>query len=172
MFKIMTKLSNTIVEVTAFIARLLLLFVGGTMFMQVVLRYIFNAALSWPEEAAKYAMIWLVCLAANILIRNEELITVDFLDKLWSKKFIKYRNVAYRILLLIVLFVLAREGLWQAITGAKITSSSLGISFFWTYLAVPVGATLMLYQMIYISIRDLIFGTKEISDYERMTTQV
>jgi TRAP-type C4-dicarboxylate transport system permease small subunit len=171
MFRIMTGLSNAIVEVTAFFARLLVLFVGASMLMQVILRYIFRAALPWPEEASRYAMIWLVCLCGNILVRNEELITVDFLDRLWPPKLVKYRNFFYRLLLLVVLLVLLREGINQAISGGKTISSALGIEFFWPYLSVPVGAALMLYQMVYIIIRDFIVSKKERSDHEKITTQ-
>jgi TRAP-type C4-dicarboxylate transport system permease small subunit len=172
MFRIMTKLSDAMIEVSAFLARVLVLFVGASMLMQVILRYIFRAALPWPEEAARYAMIWLVCLCGNILIRNEELITVDFLDKLWPRKMIKYRNGLYRLLLLVVLFVLIREGINQTILGGTMTSTALGIERFWPYLSVPVGAVLMFYQMVYIIIRDFVAPKKEISDNERITTQL
>ena len=172
MFRIMTVISDAIVEVTAFIARILIVFIGASIFMQVSLRYVFRAALPWPEEAARYAIIWLVCLCGNILIRNEELITVDFLDKLWPSKMIKYRNAIYRIMLLVVLFVLIKEGINQAISGGKTLGSGLEIELFWSYLAVPVGAILMFYQMAYIIIRDFIAPRKEVSDYEKITTQL
>jgi TRAP-type C4-dicarboxylate transport system permease small subunit len=140
--------------------------------MQVSLRYLFRAALPWPEEAARFAIIWLVCLSGNILIRNEELVTVDFLDRLWPRKMIKYRNTIYRFCLLVVLFVLIKEGWNQAILGGKVLSSALEIELFWSYLAVPVGAVLMFYQMVYIIIRDFVVPRKEISDYEKITTQL
>jgi len=117
MYRLITETGKLIAASSTVVARILLAFFVFVLLLQVILRFVFNAALPWPEEAAKYSMIWVTCLVGNVLIRNRELITVDFLDKLWPQSFLIYRDTTYRILLLFLLLVLFKEGLIQAIFG-------------------------------------------------------
>ncbi len=122
------------------------------------MRYIFNAALPWPEESSRYAMIWVVLLVGNVLIRDKELITVDFLDRLWPQKIVAYRDFAYRLLLLGLMGVLFYEGVDQAVHAIRMTTTALQISWFWPYLSIPVGAALMFLQMLLLIFKDLIIA--------------
>jgi TRAP-type C4-dicarboxylate transport system permease small subunit len=88
MYRLIAEIGRLIATSSAVVARVLLAFVAFVLLLQVILRYVFNAALPWPEEASKYSMIWVVCLMGNVLIRDKQLITVDFLDMLWSRKLI------------------------------------------------------------------------------------
>ena len=36
----------------------LLVVIAGVMMLQVIMRYAFNASLSWAEEASRYAFVW------------------------------------------------------------------------------------------------------------------
>jgi TRAP-type C4-dicarboxylate transport system permease small subunit len=73
----------------------------------------------------------------------------------------------YRLLLLVLLIVLFKEGLSQAVAGARNRTTALEISWFWPYLSVPVGSGLMLVQMIFLIITDLLGKkTKSPSDHE------
>jgi TRAP-type C4-dicarboxylate transport system permease small subunit len=156
MYRLIAEIGRLIATSSAVVARVLLAFVAFVLLLQVILRYVFNAALPWPEEASKYSMIWVVCLMGNVLIRDKQLITVDFLDMLWSRKLIIYRDNLYRLLLLFLLWILFKEGLIQTIYGWKTITTTLRIRWFWPYLAVPVGTGLMLVQMIFLILNDLI----------------
>lgn len=156
MYNKLSKLSKFVAKMTSRIASILLAFVAIILFGQVVLRYVFNAALPWPEEASRYLMIWAVMLISNVLIKEQELITVDFFDKLWPTKVVLYRDIAYRLLLLVLLVVLFKEGLIQAIVEKRQTTTALNISWFWPYLAIPVGTGLMLFQMIFLMLNDIV----------------
>ncbi|GAB5468435.1 MAG: TRAP transporter small permease [Rhodospirillales bacterium] len=138
------------------LAKLLLLFVVAVMILQVVLRFGFNEALPWPEEASRYAMIWVVMLFAGILIKDEELISVDFFDHFWPKRVIVLRNIVYRALLFGLLVVLLVEGWDQALAAWRRTTAVTQISWFWPYVAIPIGAGLMLLQMVFLVLRDLL----------------
>jgi TRAP-type C4-dicarboxylate transport system permease small subunit len=155
MYNILIKVSNLIANISGKAASVMLAFVAFILLLQVFLRYVFNAALPWPEEASRYTMIWVVLLISNVLIRDRELVNVDFFDKMWPPKVIVFRDAAYRILLLILLIVLFKEGLIQAIAEKRQTTTAMGISWFWPYLSIPVGTALMLYQMIFLIIRDI-----------------
>lgn len=153
--KAVETVSWALARVAGAIAKALLLFVVCIMFLQVVLRFGFNAALPWPEEAARYGMIWVVMLFGGILVRDEQLISVDFFDHFWPRRLLVLRNLAYRLLLFAVLAVLMVEGWEQAITAWPRTTAAMQISWFWPYAAVSVGATLMLLQMMALVVRDV-----------------
>jgi TRAP-type C4-dicarboxylate transport system permease small subunit len=156
MIKLAESISNIMVSSCAFAARIMLGFIAAIMFLQVVLRYVFNAALPWPEEASRYAMIWVVLLIGNVLVRDEELITVDFLDRMWPSWVKKYRDSIYRILILVLLAVLVKEGFTQAIHGWNRTTTALGIRWFWPYICIPIGAGFMMFQMVFLIFKDVI----------------
>jgi TRAP-type C4-dicarboxylate transport system permease small subunit len=154
MYKMLLKISDVIAYISIKAAGILLAFVAFIILLQVILRYAFNASLPWPEEAARYSMIWAVMIISNVLIRDRELINVDIFDKLWPQHAIIYRDVFYRVILIILLAVLFREGLLQATSEARQTTTALGISWFWPYLSIPIGAGLMIFQMGLLVIKD------------------
>jgi len=154
MLKTLSKVGSAIKIISLFVARILMAFTAFIMFLQVVLRFIFNAALPWPEEAVRYGMIWVALLVGNVLIRDKELISVDFLDHLWPPKVKRYRDFLYRLLLLLLLALVFKEGLSQAINGWKATTTALEIRWFWPYLAIPIGMLFMLIQMLILIIGD------------------
>lgn len=140
------------------IARLMVIFIAAILFIQVVLRYVFLYSLPWPEEASRYLMIWAVMLGGSLLVKDEQLVAVDFFDKLWSPRWLVYRNVLFRLLLAVMLGVLFYQGIDLATFSMNRTTVALQISWFWPYLAIPVGAALMLFHMVVLALRDLLRG--------------
>jgi len=155
------KIADAIGWMTSALARLLLISVVTMLVTQVVLRFGFNYSLPWPEEAARYLMIWIVMLAGSLLVKDDQLVRVDFFDYLWPTHWLVYRNAIFRVFLAILLAVLAWEGLDQALFAIRRTTTALQISWFWPYFAIPVGATLMLLQMLALTLRELAAGTPQ-----------
>jgi TRAP-type C4-dicarboxylate transport system permease small subunit len=155
MLDALNKVARVLAALSDALSRIGVLFVASILFLQVVLRYVFNTGLPWPEEAARYVMIWVTMLAGSLLIRDEQLIAVDFFDKYWPPHMLAYRNGCFRLLLVLMLGVLFWTGLDQAMFSAFRRTSTLEISWFWPYLAIPVGAGLMLFNMLLLALRDL-----------------
>ena len=158
MLQTLDKLSSTVAYVTSIAARLMLASVAVILFIQVVLRFGFNFSLPWPEEAARFLMVWVVMLGGSLLVRDEQLVCVDFFDRFWPRRWLGYRNAMFRLLLAVLLGVLLVKGIDSAIFGLRRTSAALSLSWFWIYLSVPVGAALMLFHMVILAIRDLFRG--------------
>ncbi|WP_412777233.1 TRAP transporter small permease [Thalassospira lucentensis] len=161
MLLFLEKLSTTIANLTSIAARLMLASVAVVLFVQVVLRFGFNFSLPWPEEASRFLMIWVVMLGGSLLVRDEQLVCVDFFDAFWPRRWLGYRNAFFRLLLAGLLAVLLVKGFDSAIFGLRRTSAALNLSWFWIYLAVPVGAALMLFHMVVLALRDIIRGPDE-----------
>lgn len=145
-------LADKLGTITEWIANFMLAVVVVVLIIQVGLRFFFKESLPWAEEVARYLMVWVVMLTGSILVKNQELITVDFFDKLWPEKMIKYRDLVYRVLLLVVFAVLVKEGWLMAMDARIARIASLNLSWFWPYLAIPVGSSLIIAQLVLLSI--------------------
>ena len=143
-------LSDWIAKITLRLGCVFIFIMALVLILQVILRYVFNSGIASADEIAKYSIIWAVCLTGNVLIKEDSLIKVDFLDHMWPEKFIKMRDTFYQILIIVLLFFLVTEGWKQALEGLNSKITSMDIAWFYPYLAVPVGALLMLFQSVYI----------------------
>ena len=142
------KFSDFLAKTAEFLSAVSMAFVMAVILIQVILRFFFKSNLPWAEEVARYLMIWVVMIISSVLVKEDGLIKVDLFDNLWPEKFLKYREMLYQILLLALFILLLREGWSQAVYGLGGTISSLDISWFWPYLAIPTGMALILIQFI------------------------
>lgn len=163
MLNVLDRIADVVGFVTSCVARLMLVIVAAVLFLQVVLRYGFGFSLPWPEEAARYLMIWVVMLAGSLLVKDEQLVRVDLFDHYWPDRLISVRNAFFRIMLAVLLAVMVWKGYENADFGQRRTSATLGLSFYWIYLSVPVGAALMMFHMIVLALRDLLRGSPRTS---------
>jgi len=147
--QVLEYLSDWISWISIKLGCVFLLIMSASLFLQVVLRYCFNSGLTASDEIARYSVIWAVCLAGNVLIKEGSLIKVDFLDHLWAPRFIKIRDATYQVLIVVLLVVLVIEGWKLAVEGLNSRITSMNLQWFYPYLSVPVGALLMLFQVIY-----------------------
>lgn len=161
MLRTLEKLADVLGFISSFVARIMLILVAAILFLQVVLRYGFGFSLPWPEEAARYLMIWVVMLAGSLLVKDEQLVRVDFFDGYWPRRLLSFRNAIFRLMLCALLAVLVWKGYENADFGQRRMSATLQLSFYWIYLSVPVGAALMLFHMLVLALRDLVRGTPE-----------
>lgn len=155
MIAALNRLAAVLASISDVLARIGVAAVAAMLFIQVVLRFGFNTGWSWPEEASRYIMIWVTMLAGSLLVRDGQLISVDFFDKYWPHGLIGYRNALFRLLLAVMLGILFWYGLDQATFNAFRVTATLEISWFWPYFAIPVGAGLMLLNMVLLAIKDL-----------------
>lgn len=150
--------TDALSAVASVIARVMLIVVAASLLLQVVLRFVFSYSLPWPEEAARYLMIWIVMLSASHLVRDNELIRVDFLDNLWPRRLLVWRNLAFRALMVAMFVLIAYHGWDQAAFSMRRTTAALQISWFWPYLAIPVGAVLVIVQLVAVTVREIAAG--------------
>jgi TRAP-type C4-dicarboxylate transport system permease small subunit len=154
------KVSDAIDEVSSVLARIFLAAVALMLVVQVGLRFGFSYSLPWPEEASRYLMIWVVMLTASRLVRYNELVRVDFLDTLWPKRLLVWRNLLFRIIMVAMFALMAYQGWLQAEFAARRMTAATQISWFWPYLAIPAGSALVVLQLVAVTLRELSTGTQ------------
>lgn len=132
-------------------------------FAAVCLRYVFNGhyALFWAEEVIRYAFIWLFWLCAPILVWRRAMFTVDLFVNMLPKPIQRGIAVALDLAVIALMGTFVYYGWLMARVNAPQLSSALSLSLFWIYLAIPVGAALIVFATVARMIRDLRNGARE-----------
>lgn len=84
----------------------------GVILLQVVMRYIFNNALSWPEEAARFCMLWMTGLIAPSAMRWGGFVAIDMLPQALPRRTGQVLMLVLLLLSTVVLFVSIQFG-WK-----------------------------------------------------------
>jgi len=140
------KFQSTLAKATLWLSAIILGTVTIALFSNVLGRYVFYISMMWVEQYARYMLIWSVFLAANVLVYNNDLIRVDFLDNFWPASFTRVREAVYSLIFIVMLSVLCYEGWIQAQDNIGVSLMGFNIDKFWVYLSVPAGAVFMMLQ--------------------------
>lgn len=126
-------------------------------FAAVCLRYVFNGhyALFWSEEIIRYAFIWLFWLCAPILVWRRAMFTVDVFTNMLPKRIQRIITVLLDFAVIVLMATFVYYGWVMARVNAPQLSSALSLSMFWIYLAIPVGAALIIIATIARMMRDM-----------------
>ena len=117
-------------------------------FTQVTLRYVFNQSLPWAVELARVSLVWLVFSGmALCLARGQHAVVGMLLDR-YSGRAGRLACLFVDALVFVLFAVVLYAGTQLAIRTSGQTTSGLGISRGWVYAAVPLGAALMLIELI------------------------
>lgn len=129
-----------------------LTFVGAAMafsslllFVNVVLRYVFLAPISWAEEISIYAIIWIVFVGGSAIVRRRAHLAIDLLPKALSPP--AQRHLMIFVLSASLLFF-AVFSYYSCLHTLRIQASgqvtpNMQAPMWLTYLAMPVGGALM-----------------------------
>lgn len=126
------------------IAGVLLALVVVIVLLQVFGRYILQISLSWPEELARYVLVWLMIFGAAAAAASRSQIVVDTLLELIPASVRRALEALAALagLVAVALLVWTSQPLIFGPAGRS-TSPATGIPSFWIYLAVPVGGALL-----------------------------
>lgn len=120
---------------------LLLAGISCTMFLQIIMRYIFNMPLTWPEELSRYMWIWTVFFSMSYSIRVGNVLRVDVLTEFLPKKAKKILEIVLQSVTFAVYCVFSRYTvvvLKSLIISGRV-SPALRIPMFLVYFAVCAG---------------------------------
>ncbi len=96
--------------------------------IQVFFRYILNNALPWPDEAARFCMLWMAGLMAPTAFRQGGFVAIDMLVVMLPRLIGGVINLCLLLLSLLVLVVAVQIG-WSEVTGfgGRFSTASLYI---------------------------------------------
>lgn len=123
--------------------------------LQVVFRYIFNNALPWPDEAARFLMLWMTGLIAPSAYRWGGFVSIDLIKDMMGRRAGMVFNLVLLVVSFGVLIVALQLGIKHINSGWLFNSSSLRVPLDWIggesvrvklaymYVSVYVGFVLM-----------------------------
>lgn len=139
--------------------------------IQVFFRYVLNNALPWPDEAARFLMLWMTGLMAGSAYRRGGFVAIDMLEQVLPRRTAAVLSLVLLALSLAVLLVGVRLGWNHVNSGWLFASSSLKlplalvgmttvkIKLAWMYMSLFVGLILLALVNIELILRSLItFG--------------
>lgn len=108
---------------------------------QIVTRFILESPAEWTEVLIRFSLIWMVFLGIPTAFRQGAMVSVDMLYRLSGSKMRRVLDTVVAIAALILCSIIlwwgwdyAQRGRVQSMIGLE------GVSMFWAYLAMPVGA--------------------------------
>jgi len=136
--------------------------------IQVVFRYVFNSALPWPDEAARFFMLWMTGLIAPTGYRRGGFVAIDMLAAALPTRFAAFLGLLLLVISLGVLAVALPLG-WGEVTSFMARASTSSLYYFdifagewekvprrWMLLSLFVGVVLLIIVNIELILRALI----------------
>lgn len=119
-------------------------------FLQVVMRYVFNHALSWPEEVMRYFLICLVFIGISSVMKIDGHLKVKIITSFLSKKAIFIIDTITSIIVIIFFIYTIWLGIEMTMLIKEIEQTAQSFEFpLWiSWLPIPIGFSLSIIQLI------------------------
>lgn len=139
------RFNDRIEKVEEYFITYLLIIMSTVIFLQIIMRYIFNNSLTWSEEFAVLTMMWMTWIGSSYGVKkNIHLRVTVFVDMLPEK----YRVAAYIVidavwmLFSVVMIVMGTRMVKMSYLGQRM-SPALDVPMYLIYCSVVVGCVLM-----------------------------
>lgn len=133
MAKRLGSLSNWLMQLLNVLLAICLSFMWILVFVNVVLRYIFNSGITWSEEMARFLFIWLTFLGAIVALKDNEHLIID----LFVKRLPSFlRKIVYILSHVLVLYCLGLIliGSWEmTVLNANAYAPATGLPMSYVY---------------------------------------
>jgi len=148
MMKLLEKLSNNI-NIISIIGGNFFIFLGLILiFLEVILRYLFNFGFRWIEEITCFSFAYVAFLGASTVLKEDSHMRIDTFINKFTKKIKGKINLLFSIIIILFLFVLTYEGMILVKVGLSAKAPASQISMALPYFAVFLGSFFMLIQAI------------------------
>ena len=167
-FRFLENINTFILRIGRQLAWIAILLMVIVIIIQVFFRYVLNNALPWPDEVARFLMLWMTGLIAPSAYRWGGFVSIDMLERFLPKIL---ANLLIFIILLISLTVLLigfemclkhiNAGWIFSSSSIKIPFSLLGgkteaMKLAWMYMSLPVGIFLLILVNVELVLRNIL----------------
>jgi TRAP-type C4-dicarboxylate transport system permease small subunit len=126
----------------------------------VISRYLFNHSFVWAEELSRYMMIWVGFLGSGLVLRIGAHIAVDVFQDLMPTRIAQLMRLGVLVVMLVCIVAMGWLGQQYVQFAWGQETPVLNWNFGLVYLAIPLGAVLMLLHLVLIAgsyVRDRAF---------------
>jgi TRAP-type transport system small permease protein len=126
-----------------------------SVFLQVLIRFVFKYPLPWTEEVSRIAFVYTIFIGATVAVRQKAHLNVDFLLVVLPPKVSRTVKLAGTALVAVFLIFVTWQGIvFVRATGVQVTPV-MQVPFRYLYLVLPTCGGLMLLYLILGAIDDL-----------------
>ncbi|WP_425053326.1 TRAP transporter small permease [Psychromarinibacter sp. S121] len=115
----------------------------------VIGRSVFGVAFFWGEELARYTMIYMAFIGGAVALRADQHPRLTVFTSMMPESVQKWLGRFLSVCMAVTLVVLLWQGIDVAVHDGRMKTPALRISYFWIYLAVPLGAGAMLLMLLF-----------------------
>ncbi len=173
-FKYLEIINTFILRIGRQLAWIAILLMVIVIIIQVFFRYVLNNALPWPDEVARFLMLWMTGLIAPTAYRWGGFVSIDMLERFLPKILSSLLIFTILLISLIVLLIGFEMGLKHINAGWIFSSSSIKIPFSliggkteamklaWMYMSLPVGIFLLILVNFELLLRNILSLTSKV----------
>ena len=167
-FKILENINTFILRIGRQFAWIAIFLMVIVIILQVFFRYVLNNALPWPDEVARFLMLWMTGFIAPSAYRWGGFVSIDMLERFLPKILSNILVFLILIISLTVLLIGFEMGLKHINVGWIFSSSSIKIPFYliggkteamklaWMYISLHVGIFLLILVNIELVLRTIL----------------
>jgi len=116
-------------------------------FLQIIFRFVIYIPFPWSEECARYLMVWMGMLGTVAALRQGRHIGVTVLIQRMPTQYLRWMLITIQLVLAGFLVIIAKEGFALSMFNASQRSPAMEIPMIVPYLAIPIGAALMILEL-------------------------
>jgi len=155
-FNLLEKINTFFLRIGRQFAWIAIFLMVVVIIIQVFFRYVLNNALPWPDELARFLMLWMTGLIAPSAYRWGGFVSIDILERFLPKILSTLLTIFILFVSLCVLVIGFELGLKHINVGWIFNSSSIKIPFHliggktepiklaWMYMSLPVGIVFLI----------------------------
>ncbi|MFV0406997.1 MAG: TRAP transporter small permease [Propioniciclava sp.] len=137
----MHKISDFLEKQSCRAVGLLIAVLVANVLMQVLFRQVFRTPVTWTDEIARFAFLWMAMIASAVQVKRRAHFAVTLVsDRIRNKKALNL--VIYAVMLFAAVTLLV-QGIRYTIMGLDKMASTVPMQMSWIYAAIPAGALLM-----------------------------
>ena len=173
-FRFLENINTFILRIGRQMAWIAILLMVIVIIIQVFFRYVLNNALPWPDEVARFLMLWMTGLIAPTAYRWGGFVSIDMLERFLPKILSNLLIFTILLISLIVLLIGFEMGLKHINAGWIFSSSSIKIPYSliggkteamklaWMYMSLPVGIFLLILVNFELLLRNILSLTSKV----------
>ena len=167
-FNFLQNINTFILRIGRQLAWIAILLMVIVIIIQVFFRYVLNNALPWPDEVARFLMLWMTGLIAPSAYRWGGFVSIDMLQRFLPKILSNILVFLILIISLTVLLIGFEMGLKHINAGWIFSSSSIKLPYSllggkteamklaWMYMSLPIGILLLISVNIELTLKTIL----------------
>ncbi len=118
-------------------------------------RYIMSYSFIWPEEVARFLMIWITFIGGSIALKRKGLVSFQFLLDTLPQSYKRFFDLGVKIGIITFVIAFLYYGKICLELYKRVTALGTHMSYFWPALGMMIGGAFMLIQSLQFLIDDI-----------------